>query len=409
MTQKFLAKEIHFLKTGSEDQQVCPPDTYFSDLLHTPSVGFTAFEKRLSETKIPGETFICAVFRIDPETCEETMETAREIFEACFHSVLDKERGIWESLDDTAFALVFWDYENERDGLRLLTLLKEKISGRLNAGLLMGIATYPFHEFHQDRILGNALKAIDHAAFFGPDHMMVFDAISLNISGDRLFQLNQCEAAIAEYEKGLKIDPKNINLINSLGVSYGITDRLDKALGCFEQASAINPEEVMVIYNIGLIYRIQEKDDKAILYLKKAHGINPEIFEIELLLGHLLFKQEQFEQARRHLDAAARINPESGTPFRIRGQILMEENKWPDAATQFNLAVKRHPNDAAALAGYARAMALQEKNLSIALSFARKARDLDPENPQYIKDLEEIREIHDQVKADTREKPIKSA
>ena len=417
MTQKFTAKEIHFLKNGTkgdksgetEDRQISPPDNYFSDLLHDPSVRFTAFKKRLAGTKVPGGKFICAVVQIDQEASEETREAARDIFEACFHSVLDSDRGIWESLDDTAFVLVFWDYKNEKDGTRLLTLLKDKISGRLKADLLMGTAACPFYDFEQDQILGNALKAFDHAAFFGPSHSVTFDAVSLNISGDRLFQLGRHGEAIAEYEKGLAIDPKNINLINSLGVSHGIMDQLDKALDCFEQASAISPEEVMVIYNIGLIHRIKGKEDKAILYLKKAHAINPEIFEIELLLGHLLFKQELFDQALPYLDAAVRLNPESGTAFRLKGQILLDRNELVEAGTQFNMAVKRSPNDAMALSGYARTMALRQKNLSIALSFAKKARDLDPENPLFSESLEEILELSETAKAENRDKTIKSA
>jgi len=424
MTQKFTAKEIHFLKTGSsgtnassassgsngsEDQQIHPPDIYFSDLLHDPGIQFTAFEKRLADTKIPGDKFICAVVQIDHEASEETREKARDIFEACFHSVLDSDRGIWESLDDTAFVLVFWDYDDEKDGTRLLTLLKAKISGQLSSDLLMGIAAYPFHDFEQNLILGNALKAFDHAAFFGPNHMIIFDAVSLNISGDRLFALGRHEEAIAEYEKGLAIDAKNINLINSLGVSYGIMGQIDKALCCFEQASAISPEEVMVIYNIGLIHRIKDKEDKAILYLKKAHTINPAIFEIELLLGHLLFKQDQFDQAMPYLDAAIRLNPESGTAFRLKGQILLDRNDLMEAGTQFNMAVKRSPNDAAALSGYARTMAYRQKNLSIALSFAKKARDLDPENSLFSQSLEEIQEIYEQAKAGNQDTTIKSA
>ena len=100
MTQKFTAKEIHFLKNGSngpegssgpdgtdgsggsEDQPIHPPDVYFSDLLHDPSVRFTAFEKRLADTKIPGDKFICALVQIDQEASEETREKVGEIFEA---------------------------------------------------------------------------------------------------------------------------------------------------------------------------------------------------------------------------------------------------------------------------------------------------------------------------------------
>jgi len=406
MIQKFTSKEIHFLKTGSDP--IYPPETYLSDLLHSPSVQFTAFEDRLSQT-LPKDRFITAVVRIDPKAPKAIQEKARTIFETCFNSVLDKKRGIWESLDPGTFVLVFWDYENEKDGTRLLTLLKEKISSRLTAGLLMGIALYPFQDFGRDQILGNALKAIDHAGFFGPDHMISFDEISLNISGDRLYQLDKYESAILEYETGLAIAPKNINLINSLGVAYGITEQLDKARDCFEQASAINPEEVMVIYNIGLIHRISDREDRALLYLKKAHNINPDIFEIELLLGYLLFKAEQNEQAISHLDAAIRLKPDSGTAFRIKGEILLNKRDHAGAGIAFNAAVKLSPNDAAALSGYARVMAVQKKNLTIALSFAQKSVAIDPENSLFKTRLEEVQEIRDQMLTMNQGNTIKSA
>ncbi len=412
MTQKFTAKEIHFLKKGSEDAKIHPPSTYFSDLIHTTAVQYSAFEERLNKVP-PKKGLICAVVQVDTDAKEEVKEKARDIFEACFNSILDKassqNRGLWEALDDTAFALAFWDYEKEKDGLRLLTLLKDKISDQLGAKILMGTASFPCHDFPWEATLPNALKAIDHAAFFGPGHMIHFDAVSLNISGDRRFQLEQYDEALADYEAGLAIAPKDINLINSLGVTHGIMGNLDKALDFFESASAINPKEVMVVYNIGLIHRINEKEDKAVFYLKKAHGISPDVFEIELLLGHLLYKQEKPDQAMVHVEAACRLKPESGTPYRIKGQILLDREDAAGAGTAFNFAVKYSPGDAIALSGYAKAMALQEKNLTIALSFAKKSLDLDPGNPLFKERLEEIEALTEQVRDADRDNAIKSA
>jgi tetratricopeptide (TPR) repeat protein len=412
MTQKCIAKEIHFLKKGSKDDQIHPPQTYFSDLIHTPGVQYKAFEDRLNQIP-PKNGLICAIVQIDVDAGETVKKKARDSFEACFNSILDKassqNRGLWEALDETAFALAFWDYDREKDGLRLLTLLRDKISKQLETRILMGTASFPCHDFSWDATLPNALKAIDHAAFFGPGHMIHFDAVSLNISGDRRFQLEQYEQALADFQAGLAISPKDINLINSLGVTHGIMGNLDKALEFFESASAINPKEVMVVYNIGLIHRINEKNEKAVFYLKKAHGISPEVFEIELLLGHLLYKQAQPDQALVHIEAACRLKPDAGTPFRIKGQILLDREDAVGAGAAFNSAVKFSPADAAALSGYAKAMALQEKNLTIALSFAQKSLGLDPDNPLYKERLEEIRELTAQAQDAGRGNAIKSA
>lgn len=406
---KFIAKDIQFLKTTGHTPALTPPDIYYSDLLTQPSKEFEIFARRIADTCAAQKTFTTAAIQIDPATPEDAIDKANDIFHACFHSVLDENRGIWECLDPFTAIFVFWDYQTAAQGKKLLDLLNEKIAQALNTELIMGSIAFPVHNFPVEEMAGCALKALDHAAFFGPGHAIEFDGVSLNICGDRLFQLNDIDAAITEYEKGLSIAPANINLLNSLGVAFGVDGFLDKAMEFFEKARHINPEEVMVIHNIALIHRFNDKNDSAIAYLKKAHGINPDIFEIELLLGHLLFKEQKFDPAISHLDAAIRVKPESGTAFRIKGQILLERAEAASAAAQFNQAVKLNPNDPEALSGYARAMALQKKNLSIALSFAKKSLDLNPENEQYRQNLEEIQNIHDRIEETDQNSSIKSA
>nr|WP_320015422.1 tetratricopeptide repeat protein [uncultured Desulfobacter sp.] len=409
MMLKFIAKEIQFLKTTGDAPDLSPPEVYYSDLLTQPSKEFEIFVRRMADTCASKKTFTTATIQIDPAAPEESIDKANKIFDACFHSVLDEDRGIWECLDPFTAIFVFWDYKTADQGKKLLDLLNEKISQALNAKLLMGTIAFPFHDFPVEEMAGCALKALDHAAFFGPGHIVEFDGLSLNISGDRLFQLNNIDAAIAEYEKGLSIAPADINLLNSLGVAFGVDACLDKAMEFFEKARKINPEEVMVVHNIGLIHRINDTNDSALAYLKKAHGINPNVFEIELLLGHLLFKEKKFDLAMPHLDAAIQLKPKSGTAFRIKGQIFLEKEDAANAATQFNQAVKRNPNDPQALSGYARAMALQKKNLSIALSFAKKSLDLDPKNEQYRQDLKKIQNIQDRIEETNQDRSIKSA
>ncbi|MCF8091623.1 MAG: tetratricopeptide repeat protein [Desulfotignum sp.] len=394
MKPKFASKEFAFLKPDSDGHPpIQAPGTYFSDLVHQKTVSFTAFEQRLSSAAIPKNTFVCAVIQVAQTASESIREKARDIFEACFHSVLDKKRGIWESLDPTAFVLVFWDYDNRQKAMDLLESLKSKITHALKTELLVGVAMFPFHDFSRSQVFANALKAIDHAAFFGPGHMRHFDGISLNISGDRLYQLEQYDAAIIEYEQGLALEPKNINLMNSLGVCFGVTGELEKAKKLFKDAIKINPGEIMVIYNLGLIHQILDNMDKAVFFLRKAHGIDGSIFEVELLLGHLLFQAKKSDQAIPHLETASRVNPESSMAFRIMGEIFLERQNLDKAGAAFNTAVKLKPADPIALSGYALAMALRKRNLKIALTFAQKSVDLEPENTIFQERLQQVKQL----------------
>ncbi len=392
MRLKFSSKEIHFLKTDSDDLTITPPQTYFCDLIFSKTDQIDCFEERLKKTDIPGEHFLCAVIQISSDISDTSLEKANTTFEQTFNLLLDHGRGIWESLDERSFILAFWDYNDKNKASSLMVSLKEKLSGALKTDILVGVAHFPFHDFTKDQIPGNALKAIDHAAFFGPDTLIHFDAVSLNISGDRFYHLNQFSLAQKDYTKGLEIKPDDINLINSLGVCYGVLGDLDQAKKEFERAVRLNSNEAMVIYNIGLLHRINDEIDSAIAYLRKAHGIDDRIFEIELLLGHLLFIKEQSKQALPHLEAAIRLNPDSGDPHRMKGEILLAGKKPDEAAGEFNRAIKLNPMDAVSLSGYAKCLEIQEKNLPIALSFAKNSLALEPDNPLFKQRLDMIQE-----------------
>lgn len=402
MTIKFSSKEIHFLKSESDEVDFHPPEKYFSDLIQeksgpeksdqTKSDPVIHFEQRLSNMQIPGDNFLCAVLQVDPKNPEDVLEQARDTVEATFNAVLDNDRGIWEMLDDTAFAIAFWDFSSEEKALDLLSSLKDKIAKSLDAEIVAGICFYPCHTFSKLQIFSNALRAIDHAAFFGPGTLYKFDATSLNISADRLYQLGKYEKAVIDYKKGLELEPRNANLMNSLGVCFGIAGDLDSAKEQFKNAAAVAPKEAMIIYNIGLLQHINNCPDKAVIYLRKAHAVDPDLFEVELLLGQILYKQDHSDQALPHLEKATRLNPESGLAFRLIGEILLARQKPEKAARQFNLAVKQNPSDAAALSGYAKSMELQDKNLRIALSFAANSVALDPDNPVFARRLSRIRE-----------------
>jgi len=389
MTLKFSSKEIHFLKTDSENFKIKPPKTYFSDLLLEKTSKLDAFGKKLSETTFTKGKFLCAVIQISSST-ESILEKEQDYFTTAFNSFFDPEKGFWEKLSQDLFALVFWNYENEKEASQLIVSLKNQLSTMLNADILIGSATFPFHDFSKYQTLANAIKAADHAAFFGPDSLISFDATSLNISGDRLYQLDRCESAMAEYQKGLEIEPDNINLINSLGVCYCVMGKLAMAKLEFEKAMKINPDELIVIYNIGLLYQIEGDIDQAIVYLEKAHSSDLSIFEVELLLGHLLIKKKNPELAIPYLEKASRINPNSGLTFRMKGEIYLEKNLPEKAGQEFNTAIKLNPCDAASLSGYAKALELQGKNLTIAFTLAQKSIAIEPDNKQFTKRLEDI-------------------
>ena len=75
-------------------------------------------------------------------------------------------------------------------------------------------------------------EALDHGAFFGPASTVVFDAVSLNISGDHFYQTGKVSEAMAEYRAALRLDADDVNVYNSLGVCLAQTGEIEKAAAC---------------------------------------------------------------------------------------------------------------------------------------------------------------------------------
>ena len=98
-------------------------------------------------------------------------------------AICQSENGIWGQLDSDLFGC-FFPEKNDVYCFELAEKVKKNLAEHRNETVTIGIASYPAIDFKKHQILDNARKALDHAGFFGPDSMVVFDSVSLNISGD---------------------------------------------------------------------------------------------------------------------------------------------------------------------------------------------------------------------------------
>ena len=405
MKNKFTSIEIDFLKKNSKGEsyqalEIIPPEIYLSDILLNETNEIHSFKKRLQETKLPKGKFICVIFRVYSIKAKQNKNTD-DLFEKTFHTVFQTDRGLWQRIDKGIYALAFWDYNNKTKAKGILKSIKEKMSSAMNIDICVGASWFPSEDYSKFDSFDNAVKALDHAAFFGKDATIFFDATSIHIYGDRLYQLGHIEEASIEYQKGLEQDKTNITLINSLGVCYGLIDMLDKAKDEFKKVLDISSNEIISIYNLGLVYDLNDENEKALRCLKKANSIDNNIFEIELRLGSILYKTNEIKKSIYHIKKALKLKSESSLALRIMGEILLKQNKLSEAVLNFSKAIKINPSDAISLSGLAKSYEMQNKNMDIALSFAKKSVTLDPDNPLFRKRLGQIylkKEKHDLAK-----------
>ncbi|MEE8397987.1 MAG: tetratricopeptide repeat protein [Desulfobacterales bacterium] len=308
----------------------------------------------------------------------EAAEARVDVLET-LDSLCGTHRGVWGLIGENFFGAFFPDLQ-DAECMNLARTLQRDLADIRSETITIGVAAYPTLSDERDRVLENARKALDHAAFFGPNSTAAFDSVSLNISGDILYQDGDLKGAIEEYHRALEIDPSNVNVHNSLGVCHGDLASYEEALASFESVMRLDANEIMAPYNTGLVLALTDHRVKALEYFTKALDIRQDVFEVVYQMGRCHLALEQYPEAKGFIDKAIRLKPDSASALSCIGQYYAATNEQEKAIEAFESAIKKNPNDADALSGIGHLYDLRDENADIALLFCKQSIDISPEN-----------------------------
>jgi cytochrome c-type biogenesis protein CcmH/NrfG len=94
--------------------------------------------------------------------------------------------------------------------------------------------------------------------------------------GNDYFDTEQAQKAIQAYGKVLEIEPNNPNVLTDQGIMFRKVGWYDKALANFEMAQKMDPNHLQSLYNIGIYYAIDMKQpEKAAPVWKRYLQLDP--------------------------------------------------------------------------------------------------------------------------------------
>lgn len=253
----------------------------------------------------------------------------------------------------------------------------------------IGIATWPCLDFAKSDIPGNCLKALLHGSFLGPGSMVFFDHLSLNISGDFFFEEGDYRTAIREYRRGLRLQPQDVNLINSLGVVLIECNQKRQAADCFQEVLQIDPDNYMALVNLGHVQHTLGHKEKALECFERAYRVlaKEDTVGQELLLplGRLYAELGNHEKAVAVLEHW-RTRPGSEREFilfRLLGQSYLENGRPDEAIKACQRALQLFPQDSISLSTLGLLYVEQGEGSEVGLSLCSKALTLDNFNPDH--------------------------
>lgn len=298
-----------------------------------------------------------------------------------------RRTGAFWGIEDSGLLAGYWPNREAAECVELARSLQEEIRTQTGSTVTAGVAVYPTLDFPRQQVLENARKAVDHAAFFGPDSRVAFDAVSLNISGDKYYERGDIASAIREFEHALALDGGNVNVHNSLGVCYGVRGEHDRALEQFSAALRLEPGEYMAVYNIGLIHALLGRRDTALGFFLRANALRDDVFEILVQTGKLYLEMGQPQAARPFLEHASRLRTKSGNVYRLLGDCHAAVGLPEKAIAAYQKAVKANPGDSTALSALGCLFGEKGENPEIAMVFCKESVRLAPDNALFRRRL----------------------
>ncbi len=172
-----------------------------------------------------------------------------------------------------------------------------------------------------------------------------------------LAQKGDSAGAVSEYKKAIELAPKDIDCHLELGRHYLAMKQYAQAEVCFQHAVSLVPDNVKARLLLGRTFAEQNKVGDAIREFQEAIKADPKNAEARYALGKLYLDTGQFDKAISELELAAFTMADNAAYQNALGLAYFRMLRHDEAAEAF-----------------------------------QKAMNLDPENPEYKKNFNEVYE-----------------
>ncbi|RPI53435.1 MAG: hypothetical protein EHM49_04350, partial [Deltaproteobacteria bacterium] len=216
----------------------------------------------------------------------------------------------------------------------------------------IGIAAVSQPALGPSRTPAAALWAFMHADLLGNGSVAIHDSLTWNVRGDKILSWGDLAGACRNYRSGLKAEPLNANLLNSLGVCLAEQGRSKAAINAFSRAADTSSENFMALYNLGGVFLQKGDLISAEKVLKKARVLKPSDIRLAGRMAEILIESNRAKEA---LDVLSPFvdrpdQPLPGAIFRILGKAYRILNRWHEAKVSWQQAIKINHEDSEAMA-----------------------------------------------------------
>jgi Flp pilus assembly protein TadD len=177
-----------------------------------------------------------------------------------------------------------------------------------------------------------AVRAYERGLAVEPENVELLNAL-----GFALFQQGKSQEAIVALEKAVLVDPKHWKSHNNLALASIDVGDLAVAEAHYRESLAL--KEQPAIYNdLGFVLERQGLLDEAAAAYEKSIKLDPRSASANYNLGAMLARRSKFAEAERHLRAAIKADPTQEAAHQALAQVLEKLGRTDEARKATGIA-----------------------------------------------------------------------
>jgi tetratricopeptide (TPR) repeat protein len=172
----------------------------------------------------------------------------------------------------------------------------------------------------------------------------VSDADRLFLKGNKLYEENKYDEAVATFQEAIKLSAVNWGYFLNLGLAHKKLGKMDDALASFRKAVELNPESYSSNKELGEALGKAGSFEEAKAYYEKAVALSPEDPDAHFNLGACLINTGQTDEALSHFLKTTELKPDYADAYYQIGTIYIGQNKVPEAVASLEKFLTLAPN-----------------------------------------------------------------
>jgi tetratricopeptide (TPR) repeat protein len=215
-------------------------------------------------------------------------------------------------------------------------------------------------------------------------------ATDYTISGNARYGSKDYDAAIADYEQAIGLDPKFTAAYCNRGTVRKAKGDIDGALADYEQAIRINPKSKFAYNGRGTARKAKGDLDGALADFEQAIGLDPNYAITYYGRGNVRKAKGNLDEALADYEQAIRFDPKFAFAYNGRGNVHYARKDYAAAIADYDQVLRLDPKHANGY--YNRGLARQAKgDLDGALADLSEGARIAPDDPKFGKRIDAIR------------------